>query len=149
MATIFQAPSQQMQQQIPQQMPQVIPQQVQQQSQTEDPLFQALAKYITSGPGPSSTTTEAVQEIIDSYSKQTDGREYIESIVNPLPEIDVRLWPNEGDAVGTLSTTMLSLSLNFRAPRKYGPGEGGIPLVIYFDGDAPGLFSSQVVKFKE
>lgn len=141
MATIYQAPPQQ-------QMQQQIPQQVQQQNQSSD-LFNALAKYITSGPGPSSTTAEAVQSIIDYHTNQPNGIEYLSSIVNPVPDPELIIWKNEGNASGFISTNLDSLTIQFMAPRKYKDGQTGIPLVVNFEGKAPGFFGPGVITFKK
>lgn len=144
MATIFQAPPQ-----VPQQIAQQAPQQVQQASQpnTQDPLFQALARYITSGPGPSSTTVEAVQSIIDSHASQENGLEYLQSVVSP-PQPTLRIWPRYGSAQGTIKTTLDALHLDFRVMAKNRDGQVGTSLGFEFKGEASGIFMPQLISFE-
>lgn len=134
MATIFQAPQQQQQQQQPQQ----FQTQAQPSTQTNDPLFEALARYITSGPGPSAISSAQIQSILDAHTN--DGREYLQSIVQPQLGDDIRVWQEHGQLRGFISTNMTSLTFNFDVRR---PDNMSL-FRINIRGQAEGFFPPQV-----
>lgn len=130
MATIYQAP----------QPPQVQQQQIFSPPQSQqDPLFEALVKYITSGPGPSSINPQDIQSIIDQHSGPS-GRAYLESVVSPN-EMPTVTWAKSAEvSSGFLSTNMNQLTLHFTANVENNSLE-----TIMFQGQASGFFGMMPV----
>lgn len=109
----------------------------------QDPLFEALARYITQGPKSSSISASEVQSIIDSHVAQDGGRAYLESIVMPEPD-PIRIYEHMYEAMGSLNTMPGTFGLRFMAR------QGGMSLqVIHFSGSGSGFFPTEVVDFKE
>lgn len=137
MATIYaQAPPQQAQ---PQYQAQQAPQ-----SQSNDPLFDALVRYITQGPGSSAVSSAQIQSILDDHS---ENRAYLESIVMPPQGDEIRIWHQHGMATGFVSTNMDSLTLHFNVKRS---GNGpSIGFVVNFDGSAQGFYPPLVHMFNK
>ena len=114
-------------------------------SQVQDPLFEALVKYITQGPGPSSVTQNDVQAIIDAHTAHPEGRAYLESIVAPVVEPELRIWKHSVDVSGFISTNRDSWTLVLQ-----GSASGvGILYSVSLRASGPGLFWMQVQEFKK
>ena len=114
-------------------------------AQNVDPLFEALVKYITQGPGPSSVTQYDVQSIIDAHTAHPEGRAYLESIVAPAVEPPLRIWKHSLDVSGFMSTNLDSWTVMFSGSTK----DVGIPYAIQFKGRGRGLFRMQVQEIKK
>lgn len=134
------------QQQPPQmfQQPQIQPEQAQAPAPERDPLFEALVKYISATPGPSSTSVQQVQSIIDTHRAQPGGMDYLQSIVNPAPVGEPTLWPQSMPVTGFMWTNMFTFDFNFR-----GSLSNGIPYAIDGNGSASGLYVPQACPFSK
>lgn len=108
-----------------------------QQAQAQDPLFEALARYITSGPGASSVSTKNIEDIIAMHSGDS-GRDYLQSIVQPQYGDALRVWEHSAKSKGHVYTNLTDLSLVLSAA-----SDGvGVPYVYGFNGKAKGFFAT-------
>lgn len=109
-----------------------------------DPLFEALAKYITSGPGPSSASAAQIDDIINSYTGDA-GRAYLQSIVSPASmEPPMKIWPTVYEVQGTIRIDFGGVDLDFRGSKGGNSAER-----IFFNGKSTGgFYVPQFIPFK-
>lgn len=134
MATIYPAPPQAQQPQYIQQAPQ---QQAASAPATQDPLFEALAKYIQSSPGPSYVSATQIQSIIDAQAALPGGTDYLKSVILPDNQVDFpgRIWNRGAQVKGLINMggidDLVIQFHNIAEPPKL--------LRIDFSGTAPGF----------
>lgn len=82
---------------------------------TNDPLFQALVKHITTGPGAQNVTLNEVQGLIDTAIAQPNGRAYLENLTAPSDTISGAVWQRFANGFGTIAISKMDakISLNF------------------------------------
>jgi hypothetical protein len=104
----------------------------QQQQHVDDPLVQALAKYITTGPGSRNTTQAELREMVASSVAKPGGRAHLESLCAQTQHPECSVWENSASATGTIEFTKTGFSFSLRVPS----------LDVDYKADGSGFFRS-------
>lgn len=111
MATIFQTPAQ------PQQLQQQSTGSAQTSTSTQDPLFQALVKHITTGPDAQNVTTSELEQLVQLHAASPQGRAYVDSLVAPADAApQAAQWNNSAIASGKIVLTKINGSVELNVP---------------------------------
>ncbi|KAK7408711.1 hypothetical protein QQX98_009127 [Neonectria punicea] len=94
-------------------------------------LINALAKYVTTGPGARHATQGELQEMIATAVSRPGGRAHLETLCHCDDDHPERtVWQNKATAIGSITLNKTGLSLSLKVPS----------LDVAFSGDGVGFF---------
>lgn len=83
----------------------------------DDPLLQALAQYVTTGPNTRHATDDELRELVATAVSRPGGRAHLESLVRDDDDFaERRVWRTKADCSGSINMSKTSLNIELRAP---------------------------------